>query len=609
MFGILTLGLIQNDSQWNQCLEEAYFEVSAYALRSLFCTILHHCNVGNILLLWENHKEGMAEDVLYQAQRVNPNVTVEDKDVINEVLMKIEDKLLQIGGSSLEHYGLPKVERAPHALSHEMLKAKDYNKDELRAYVEENIGKLNEEQKFVYDKIISKLDAGGFWFLDAPGGTGKTFLSKLLLAKVRSEDKIAIAVASSGIAATLLPGGRTAHSGFKLPFELLKDDKPICLITKESAKAAVIKEAKLIIWDECTMSHKRAFEAVDRLLKDLHDNDKTMGGTLVLMTGDFRQTLPVVTKGTRADEVAAAIKSSYLWKTVKKLHLKTNMRALITGDASAAEWSSILLDIGNGKFCGPDECLKVPEHVCVKSKEDLIKAIFPSLSQNYSNEDWLGERAILAPKNEDVDKINDQLMRMIPGEERSFRSFDSVEKDDDATEYPIEFLNSLSPPGFPPHILTLKVGTPVILLRNLSPPEMVNGTRLIITKMKDNLLTGKILIGSFKGQIVTIPRIHLRPTGLPFQFRRTQFPVKLSFAMTINKAQGQTLGHVGLNLEHSCFSHGQLYVGCSRVGIERNLKIFAPEGITKNIVYKEALKDTVQVEALNDTVQEEAFDG
>ena len=582
----LLLGLIEDDSQWNECLNEAYFEVSASAMRALFCTILHHCNVANILRLWENHKEGMAEDVWYQAQRVNPNVTVDD--VFAEVLVKIEDKLLQIGGHTLEHYGLPRANRAPHALSHEMLRAKDYNKDELKAYVEENVGKLNDEQKFVYDKIVSELDAGGFWFLDAPGGTGKTFLSKLLLAKIRSEDQIAIAVASSGIAATLLPGGRTAHSGFKLPFELLKDNQPISSITKESAAASVIKKAKLIIWDECTMSHKRAFETVDRLLQDLHESKKIMGGTLVLMTGDFRQTLPVVTKGTRADEMDASIKSSSLWKRVKKLHLKTNMRALITGDASAAEWSSVLLDIGDGKLRGPDECLIPPPHVLVKSKEDLIKAIFPQLSQNYTNEDWLGERAILAPKNEDVDKINNELMRMIPGEERSFRSFDKTKKVDDATNYPTEFLNSLSPPGFPPYLLTLKVGAPVILLRNLSPPEMVNGTRLIITKIKDNVLTGKILNGTYKGQVVTIPRIRLTPTGLPFEFDRVQYPLKVSFAMTINKAQGQTLEHVGLNLEHPCFSHGQLYVGCSRVGKEKNLKIFAPEGKTKNIVYTEA---------------------
>ena len=161
--------------------------------------------------------------------------------------------------------------------------------------------------------------------------------------------------------------------------------------------------------------------------------------------------------------------------------------------------------------------------------------------------------------------------------------------DQDATKYPIEFLNSLEPPGVPSHTLTLKKSVPVILLRNLNPPRLCNGTRLQISKMHDNILEATIISGEHTGEKVIIPRIPICPKGYPFEFKRIQFPVKVCFAMTINKSQGNTLKHCGLALDNACFSHGQFYVGCSRVGREINLKIMAPDNKTVNVVYKEIL--------------------
>ena len=84
---------------------------------------------------------------------------------------------------------------------------------------------------------------------------------------IRSEGNTAIAVASSGIAATLLNSGRTAHSTFKIPINVDKDT--YCNIPKNSALACQIQEAKILIWDEAPMQHRHAFEAVDRTLRDL----------------------------------------------------------------------------------------------------------------------------------------------------------------------------------------------------------------------------------------------------------------------------------------------------------------------------------------------------
>jgi hypothetical protein len=147
----------------------------------------------------------------------------------------------------------------------------------------------------------------------------------LLLTKVRSKRKIAIGVASSGIAATLLEGGKTAHAAFKLPLNLNRAETAVCNISNQSTIAQVLRDCTHIAWDECTMSHKAGLEALSRTLKDIRGNGGLMGGVTVLFVGDFRQTLPVIRRGTRADEVKARLKSSYVWPQIEKLSLSTNM--------------------------------------------------------------------------------------------------------------------------------------------------------------------------------------------------------------------------------------------------------------------------------------------
>ncbi len=312
------------------------------------------------------------------------------------------------------------------------------------------------------------------------------------------------------------------------------------------------------------------------------------------MAGDFRQTLPVIPKGSKANELKACLKASPLWQNVTKLNLTVNMRAQLFGDQSASLFSRQLLSIGNGQlhYNAEHQLHELPCGKMVPTNNDLKIQVFPNIAEKFRNPKWLCERAILAPRNDSVDKTNLELLRLLPDMEQSFRSIDTIVDADQAVQLPTEFLNSLQPAGTPPHNLIFKKGAPIILLRNLDPPRLCNGTRLVVKSMQHHVLEATILTGHYQGEDVFIPRIPLIPSDLPFEFKRLQFPVRLSFAMSINKSQGQSLKVVGLNLQTPCFSHGQLYVGCSRVGSSDNLYIYTPtKGLTENIVYPEALQD------------------
>ena len=126
----------------------------------------------------------------------------------------------------------------------------------------------------------------------------KLFLYKALLVTIRAQDRIVVATTTSGVAASIMPGGRTAHSRFKIPLNI--DDGGYCSFTKQSGTAKLLRQASLIIWDEASMTKRQAVEALDNSMRDMMDRpDLPFGGKTIVFGGDFRQTLPVVRKGSR----------------------------------------------------------------------------------------------------------------------------------------------------------------------------------------------------------------------------------------------------------------------------------------------------------------------
>jgi hypothetical protein len=553
--------------------------------------------------------------------------------ILNQALLDIQEHLRTLGGPGLAERGLP-VPTPVHATGTiPTLVAKElekYDAAAMAAKVATNVPLLNTEQRLAYESVCNAIalptppPTGNVFFLDGPGGCGKTFLYNTLLAFARSQGKVAIAVASSGIAALLLDGGRTAHSRFKIPVKGL-DANSTCNITAQSELAELLKFTGLIVWDEAAMMHKHALEAVDKTLRDIMATvnpayrDIPFGGKVVVLGGDFRQVLPVVVRGSRGEVVNACLKRSASWGIVQPLALIVNMRVQLNlqNGLPATElqaFADYLKRLGDGTDRTypehGEDMVAIPDDMCCQTEDvnDLITAIYGDLatiSDPSTRQAYIVERAILTPKNVDVDVINDTMMATFnqdSPQEHVYLSADCVAEADQRGTWPVEFLNSLMPSGVPPHTLRLKVGCPIMLLRNMTG-GLANGTRLICKRFMPHLIDAEVVTGPDAGQRVFIPRLSITPSDtdkMPFTMCRRQFPVRAAFAMTINKAQGQTMAQVGIYLPQPVFSHGQLYVAASRVGRRQAAKVMVVGGrklcadgvervVTKNVVYAEVL--------------------
>ena len=206
--------------------------------------------------------------------------------------------------------------------------------------------------------------------------------------------------------------------------------------------------------------------------------------------------------------------------TVKHFH--TDMRVHLHGDEAAGEFASQLLAIGDSKYpidISPD-IIQLPENIgtFVCSMDELVSKVYPDLLSNFRNINWLSEQCILAPLNETTCTINTAMVAQLPDNSVEYRSLDSVLDESQAVHFPIEFLNSLEVSGFPSHLLSLKIATPII----------TKGTRCVITKLSPNTIEAKISHGRYAGHDIIIPRIPLIPSNstLAFEFRRLQFPVQ-----------------------------------------------------------------------------------
>ncbi|XP_057414959.1 uncharacterized protein LOC130709848 [Lotus japonicus] len=545
----VALGLLKDDREYiSVILNVATLSSGAYT-RALFVSFLLGNSMSNPLHVWMETWHLLADGITYDLRRKHNNLdlVINDDQLKDLCLMEIEKVLMMNDKSLKDFHGMPNVERSTLNEFGNVLLFNELNFDmaEMKKLHEEFFNKLNSCQGKVYHEIIDAVekDNGGFFFVNGHGGTGKTFLWKTLTYRLRSEKKIILNVASSGIASLLLPGGRTAHSLFSIPLNVNEDS--CCGIAQGSPKAELLQRTSLIIWDEAPMVNRYAFEALDRTLRDIMRScdpdsiNKPFGGKVIVLGGDFRQILPVVPKGGRAEIVMATINSSRLWRFCKVLTLSENMRLLGNPNdqnvEEIKEFAKWVLGVGDGvlgDYNDGESLITVPAETLIQQSSnpvsDIVHTMFPNILQNIGSVEYYQDKAILAPTLEAVDVVNKYVLSLFDSNEVTYLSSDSIwgvdeEVGIEADWLTTEFLNDIKCSGMPDHKLVLKEGSPVMLMRNLDiSAGLCNGTRLIVTHLLPNVVGGIVISGTHVGKQTFIGRMNLIPTdeSMPIRFQR-----------------------------------------------------------------------------------------
>ncbi|KAM0879429.1 hypothetical protein ACQ4PT_034241 [Festuca glaucescens] len=463
-------GLLGDDTQWYYAFDEALKWGMGNQLRQLFVTMILYCRVLDENIFFEKYWTYLAEDIQHRIRCSlhDASYTVPVDELRNMLLDELAVVFAKNGVSILDHTLPLKTVYANDSIVNNMVSdelSQDY--ETLIKTVEAMQQQLNEDQKVAFKSIVDKVRDGkpGLFFVSGQGGAGKTFLWNALVAYLRGYKRIVLIVASSGVASLLLPGGRTAHSRFKIPIDLENDG--VCDIRRGTMLCSLIEAASLIIWDEALMTHRKCFEALDRSLRDVLSADDPLladepfGGKVVVLGGDLRQILPVIEGGTRSQVVDAAITNSPLWGHITVL---PNQRlAVQTADvvvqAEAAAFAGWVLSIGDGTIpavarqgeSGPT-WITIPDEHLVHTEGDKITAIVESVYVDfftrYSDPNYLKERAILTPTNDIAEDVNKHVLSMVPGEEREYLSCDSTGNAADGIRnidifYPVEMAVNL----------------------------------------------------------------------------------------------------------------------------------------------------------------------
>ncbi|SGY19929.1 BQ5605_C017g08389 [Microbotryum silenes-dioicae] len=235
-------GLLRNDVEANRCLTKAVIFRTGHKLRHLFAMLLTADDgVTNAAQLWTRHYDNLTQDVKYHLRNQRQQMMITPEHVANWGLLQLNNILQRLDSSLADHgLPLPTIHFDDEAATNRLILEESATPAELHemdALWRKNIELCNTEQRIVVETVLDSIlnNRGKVFFIDAPGGTGKTFLEITILAQIRSEGKYALVVASSGIAALLLSKGRTAHSRFKIPIDIF--DESTCNVPKQGQLA------------------------------------------------------------------------------------------------------------------------------------------------------------------------------------------------------------------------------------------------------------------------------------------------------------------------------------------------------------------------------------
>ncbi|VDN19339.1 unnamed protein product [Cylicostephanus goldi] len=352
-------GYIESETEWEECLKSAAVLELPHAIRGLYAQILLYCHPTNPLRLWHNYKIAM------RTRQRNTHVDKPD-DVLDMLSLNHIESILTSNGSSLEDCGLKDVRDALLRDCGSYLASGRVSPD-VDMPAENTAHPLTGEQERIVNAIVTaaalpKGVGNKLYYIDGKAGCGKTHTLNALIVHLKAVGKQVLATASTGIAATLLKGGRTAHSLFCLPIKQLHSSS-IANVEPSSPTGQMLHSVDVIVWDEISMQSRFALECVDRLLRDVAVPSLThvpFGGVTMVLGGDWCQFLPVIHGGTRQETIDAACRSSPLWEKFITFTLHQNLR-LCNNEMGYARW---LLSVGIGGNSQEDGDLLIPRCMC-----------------------------------------------------------------------------------------------------------------------------------------------------------------------------------------------------------------------------------------------------
>ncbi|KAF7685569.1 ATP-dependent DNA helicase PIF1, partial [Cucumispora dikerogammari] len=453
----------------------------------------------------------------------------------------------------------------------------------------EDLPTLNPQQRSVFNNIVEKVTSAVscLVYLDGPAGTGKTFLINRVITHLKAINKFSIVCAPTGLAASLLIGGRTLHSFFNIP--LCIEETSRCGIKRNSQRAQFIREASLLIIDEVGMVDANVLNMINHLMKKIMNNDRDFGGKIVLFTGDLRQLSFVYPDSHPFVFETCVFALSEFYQACEKLALVENMRSY-----SSPAYVHFIQNIGDG--VGMTETVqygRVSEIPVCYLSTNLVVDIYSGLNELSENE--LLMRQLLCSTNRKVDEYNMKILNLLEGDEYSLTGINKLGGNPRGyitNNYTPEILARLDIDSLPPTNIEVKLNCPLVILRNFDIwCGVVNGTKAILKRVFNNSLELLIMSGKSKGEYFILPRVYFNTEvdQLPFELIRQQYPIRVAFASTIHKSQGQTYDFVGVSLENPVFCHGQLYVALSRCTSGRNMKVTVSgsryQGVEEGITY------------------------
>lgn len=528
---------------------------SLVGMRREFALLLLHSSCQNPVALFEMFAADLCE---------HGNVTAA---TCAAALMEIEDVFMENGRSIVElGFQLPDMAhvRAPLACFRQHAFDQQQCLEESERYVSLFTSEQHHAMAAICDSVEGVTTAAPRLFsILSSAGTGKSLFINGVTWRLRAQNRIVLNVAASALAATVLAGGRTAHSCFRIPIPALSTS--YCGL--KGGERQLLRQSSVIFYDEISMVSTDVADTLDRSLREIMSQpDLPFGGKVVCFSGDFKQLLPVVPGSRNLNTV----QECDWWRHCQPIRFTVNWRA-----AANPVYSAFLNDVGNGTISS----VEVPPESRACDVAELVQRVYGTDLLTVPR----SRRLILALTLESCRMLNDHCLDQIPGQAAFVNASDVTQGHRDLDAYPDDYIASLQVQGAPPAILQFKIGARYMIVKNYDHTRgVVNGTLCELLSHSRHIVEVRLLTGVQEGRIIVLPRcsfgVSSTNSGLPFDFTRVQFPLIPAYCVTVHKAQGQTLEAAGLFFERDCFAHGQLYTALSRVGGWDKLTVLLPEG-------------------------------